>query len=197
MSCELLCARRLVALPDEAEELAAQLTARFGADILSASALVHGGRDVVARQVARLRCLRPRSVVEVGTRYAAFAALLGRIAERVVTLDLHENTKVPAVLEAAGVTNVAPIRVPSDAAKALLLDTLAFDLAFLDGSHEREAVALDFAHTRRCGVVLFHDYANPGFHGVTEFVDSLAEGTVVRDAPFAWWFAPGRTPFAL
>ncbi|MBM4036530.1 MAG: class I SAM-dependent methyltransferase, partial [Planctomycetes bacterium] len=158
--------------------------------------LAHGGREPVARQVERIRRLGPRTVVEIGTRHAAFAALLGRLAERVVTLDLHESPRVPEVLACAGARNVAPIRVADDTAKGLLLDCLDFDLAFVDGNHERDGVAFDFAHTRRCGVVLFHDYADPGFHGVTEFVDSLAEGTVLRDAPFAWWFAPGREPFA-
>ncbi|HUT37376.1 MAG TPA: hypothetical protein VNE39_28090, partial [Planctomycetota bacterium] len=99
------------------------------------------------------------------------------------------------VLECAGEANVVPLRVADNAAKAALLDQLGFDLAFLDGDHSRDGVALDFAHTRRCGVVLFHDYADPGFHGVTEFVDSLGEGTILRDVPFAWWFAPGREPF--
>ncbi len=175
----------------EVEELAARLAARFGPEVLSASALTHGPREAVARQAERIRALRPHTIVEVGTRHGAFAALLGLLAKRVFTLDLHENDKVPLVLRCAGVANVVPLRVPDNAAKAALLDCLEFDLAFLDGDHSREGVALDFAHTRRCGVVLFHDYADPGFHGVTELVDSLAEGTVVRDAPFAWWFAPG------
>jgi predicted O-methyltransferase YrrM len=196
MCCEILCARRLAALPDDLDDVTSRLRARFGEEVLSASALVHGGREVVARQVARIRRLRPRTIVEIGTRYAAFAALLGRIAERVVTLDLHEAPVVPDVLECAGATNVVPIRVADNAAKGLLLDCLDFDLAFVDGNHERAGVAFDFAHVRRCGVVLFHDYADPGFHGVTEFVDSLAEGTVLRDAPFAWWFAPRREPSA-
>jgi len=180
----------------EIESLAARLSARFAPEVLTSSALFHGGAAVVARQVERLRALRPRTIVEIGTRYGAFAALLGRLAERVFTLDLHGAAEVPDVLECAGAANVVPLLVASDAAKGLLLDALDFDLAFIDGDHTREGAALDFAHTRRCGVVLFHDYADPGFHGVTEFVDALDEGTVVRDAPFAWWFAPGVAPFA-
>ena len=179
----------------EIESLASRLAARFGDDILSASALVRGGAAVVARQAERLRGLRVRTLVEVGTRYGAFAALLGRLAETVFTLDLHKAPIVPDVLEFAGAANVVPLLVASDAAKARLLDALDFDLAFIDGDHTREGAARDFDHTRRCGVVLFHDYADPGFHGVTEFVDSLTEGTIVRDAPFAWWFAPGVVPF--
>ena len=170
------------------------LTTGFGAGILDASAVAHGGREVVARQVERLRRCRCGTIVEIGTRHGAMAALLARLADRVVTLDLHESPLVADVLACAGAANVVPLRVPSDAAKALLLDSLAFDAAFLDGDHTVEGVALDFAHTRRCGRVLFHDYADPGFHGVTEFVDSLDEGMVVLDPPFAWWFAPGVEP---
>ena len=174
----------------------ARLGARFGDEVVSASAVVHGGREVVLRQLERLRELRPRTIVEVGTRHGAMAALLARLAERVVTIDLHESPLVHDVLACAGADNVVAVRVRDNAAKAVLLDSLDFDLAFLDGDHSREGVALDFAHTRRCGRILFHDYADPGFHGVTRFVDSLAEGTLVRDAPFAWWFAasgPQRT----
>lgn len=177
------------------DTLTTRLRRRFGDDVFSASAVMHCGREVVVRQLARLEHLRPKTLVEIGTRHGAMAALLGRIAERVVTIDLHESPLVADVLACAEARNVVPIRVPSDAAKALLLDSLDFDLAFIDGDHTVDGVALDFAHTRRCGRVLFHDYADPGFHGVTEFVDALADGTVIRDAPFAWWFAPGVAPF--
>ncbi|MBM4042835.1 MAG: class I SAM-dependent methyltransferase [Planctomycetes bacterium] len=171
--------------------LASRLAAQFSHDILSASALVHGGAAVVARQAERLRTLRPRTIVEVGTRHGAFAALLSGLADTVFTLDLHQSIHARQVLDFAGAANVVPLIVADDPAKGRLLDALDFDLAFIDGDHSREGVALDFAHTRRCGIVLFHDYADPGFHGVTEFVDSLTHGTIVRDAPFAWWFAPG------
>ncbi len=176
--------------PDIAS-LASRLAARFGDDILSASALVHGGTAVVGRQAERLRALRLRTIVEIGTRHGAFAALLSRLAETVFTLDLHQSPHARKLLDFAGAANVVPLLLASDAAKCRLLDALSFDLAFIDGDHSREGAADDFAHTRRCGIVLFHDYADPGFHGVTEFVDSLSEGTIVRDAPFAWWFAPG------
>jgi hypothetical protein len=191
MSCEILCARKLVGLHDEIDELVARLVGRFGEEILSASAILHGGRAVVARQRDRLKALHPQTIVEIGTRYGAMAALLGRLATRVITLDLHEAPCVEDVLECVAARNVVPLRIACDDAKGILLDGLTFDLAFIDGCHERDAVAFDFAHTCRCGRLLFHDYADSGFHGVTEFVDSLAWGTVLRDPPFAWWFAPG------
>jgi predicted O-methyltransferase YrrM len=157
--------------------------------VLEASAAAHGGREVVARQLERLRRLRPATVVEIGTRHGVMAAVLGRLAQRVVTVDLHPSPLVPAVLACAGAANVVPVAVRSNAAKALLLDSLAFDVAFLDGDHTVAGVAFDMVHTRRCGCVVFHDYGDPGFCGVTRFVDSLRRGVVVRDAPFAWWLA--------
>jgi len=182
-------------MPLDLDDFVSRLRARFNPEILSASAAVHGGTEGVARQLERLRGYRLRTLVEVGTRFGAMAALLSRVAERVVTIDLHQAVVVAEVLEFAQARNVAPICIGSNAAKGLLLDSLSFDLAFLDGDHTAEGVAFDFAHTRRCGVVLFHDYGDPGFHGVTDFVDSLSEGAIVRDAPFAWWFAPGVEPF--
>ena len=183
-------------MTDLLDDVLTRLTARFGHEIFDASAAVHCGREVVTRQLERLRRYRLGTVIEIGTRHGVMAAVLARLAERVVTIDLHESPLVADVLACAGADNVVPVRVRSDAAKALLLDSLRFDLAFIDGDHTVEGAALDFAHTRRCGRLLLHDYADPGFHGVTDFVDGLAQGTVVRDAPFAWWFAPGVEPFA-
>ncbi len=181
--------------PPFLNSLIARLSDRFGPEVLDASAAVHCGREVVARQLARLRRYRLGTVVEIGTRHGVMAAVFARLAERVVTIDLHASPLVADVLACAGAANVLALRVRSDAAKALLLDGLDFDLAFIDGDHTVAGAALDFEHTRRCGRLLFHDYADPGFHGVTDFVDSLDEGTVICDAPFAWWFAPGVEPF--
>jgi len=180
---------------EQLDHLVASLSSRFGDEIFSASALVHGGREVVARQLERLRGYRFSTIVEIGTRHGVMAAALARVAGSVFTIDLHESPLVREVLACAGARNVVPLRVASDEAKGLLLNSLRFDAAFIDGSHERDDVAFDFEHTRRCGRLLFHDYADPGFHGVTEFVDSIAHGTVVRDIPFAWWFAPDIVPF--
>jgi hypothetical protein len=85
-----------------------------------------------------------------------------------------------------------PLAVADDREKQILVEALAFDLAFLDGDHDREAVELDFALTRKCGRVLFHDYEeipNTACPGVRDAVDALREGTVLRDQPFAWWQA--------
>ena len=170
-------------------EFIACLAGRFGEAVLRSSAAVAGGRGVVARQLERLRALEVGTLVEIGTRHGVMAALLGRFAERVITIDIDESPIVHDVLACAGADNVVPLIVHTNEAKGLLLDTLNFDLALVDGDHHYEAVAFDFAHTRRCGCVLFHDYADPRYEGVTRFVDSLAEGIVERDPPFAWWRA--------
>ncbi len=182
-------------MTDLLDDIITRLTARFGPHVLEASAAVHCGREVVARQLGRLRGYRLGTVVEIGTRHGVMAAVLARLAQRVITIDLHSSPLVADVLACAGAGNVVPIRVHSDAAKAVLLDGLDFDLAFIDGDHSVEGAAWDFLHTHQCGRLLFHDYADPGFHGVTDFVDGLPRGTIVRDAPFAWWFAPGVEPF--
>jgi tRNA A58 N-methylase Trm61 len=169
------------------DEFVGWVAARFGEEALASSAAAAGGPEVVARQLERLGAVELDTVVEIGTRHGVMAALLSRFAERVITIDISESPIVREVLACAKAGNVVPVVVHSDRDKGLLLEALDFDLAFVDGDHHLEAVAFDFAHVQRCGRVLFHDYGDPRYEGVTAFVDSLAEGCVDRDPPFAWW----------
>lgn len=176
------------------DEFIESIADRLGSEVLASSAVQAGGREVVARQLVRLRALRVDTIVEIGTRHGITAALLGRFAERVITIDIDKSPIVYDVLACAGVDNVVPLIVHNDEAKGLLLDRLNFDLAFVDGDHHYAGVAFDFAHARRCGCVVFHDYADPRYEGVTKLVDSLTDGNVERDAPFAWWRAAHVEP---
>ena len=178
-------------MADVLDDLIGKLRAEFGEDVLSSSAAVAGGPQVVARQFERVAALHPAAVVEIGTRHGIMAAVLARFAERVITLDVDASPLVRDVLACAGVRNVVPVVVDGNAAKGLLLDSLRFDLAFVDGDHRYEGVAFDFAHVRHGGRVLLHDYGDPRYEGVTRFVDELVDGVVERDAPFAWWQADG------
>ena len=176
------------------DELVGRLSSRFGSDMLTSSAAVAGGPEVVARQLERLAELQLGLVVEIGTRHGVMAAVLAQFAEWVITIDVEASPLVRDVLACAGVTNVVPLVLDGDHAKGLLLDRLRFDVAFIDGDHHYEGVAFDFAHTRHCGRILFHDYGDPRYEGVTRFVDSLEDGVVELDPPFAWWQADGLDP---
>jgi len=176
------------------DELVGRLSSRFGSDMLTSSAAVAGGPEAVARQLERLAELQPALVVEIGTRHGVMAAVLAQVAEWVITIDVEASPLVRDVLACAGVGNVASLLVDSNHAKGLLLDRLRFDLAFVDGDHHYEGVAFDFAHTRHCGRILFHDYGDPRYEGVTRFVDSLEDGVIEFDPPFAWWQADGLDP---
>jgi len=176
------------------DDLIGKLRSRFGQDVLASSATVVGGPEVVARQLERLAALRPTAVVEIGTRHGVMAAVLAHFAKLVITLDIEASPLVRDVLACAGVRNVVPVLLGGNEVKGLLLDRLRFDLAFIDGDHRYEGVAFDFAHTRHCGRVLFHDYGDLRYEGVTRFVDSLEDGVIEFDPPFAWWQADGLSP---
>jgi hypothetical protein len=78
--------------------------------------------------------------------------------------------------------------VKDDAEKAALVAGLDFDLAFVDGDHD-EGVAVDFDLVKRCGAVLFHDYAvsRKGRNAVMNLVDSLPRHEVEVIDIFAFW----------
>jgi predicted O-methyltransferase YrrM len=177
---------------EKALALLRTLEGRLGRRVLELSAAVHWGTDHFLRQLERIRAFEPRVVLEIGTHFGVSAALLRLVAPRVITIDLVGLPTAREVLETAEVSDVVPLVVADDGEKQMLLESLSFDLAFLDGDHSREGVELDFALTRKCGRVLFHDYEeipNTAFPGVRGFVDAISEGAVTRDQPFAWWMA--------
>jgi len=155
-------------------------------DLRSAVANCHNP-GLVAGMLSCVERGHPKLAVEIGTCFGFGAMMLGKVCQQVVTIDVHLDPRVQEVLAMFHVTNVAQVVVPNDAAKSILLGALDFDFAFIDGCHEQAAVALDFALTRKCRTVVFHDYwdKNPGVKSV---VDSIADGVLFKGyTPFVWW----------
>ena len=168
------------------EDLIVRLVPYVSGDVVVTSAALAGGREVVIRQMERVRALKPETIVEVGTKDSVMAALLSRVAECVITFDVQRSPLLDDVLAVADARNVAALRL-SDRQRGMVLERLEFDLAFIDGGPHHDQVASAFADTRRCGRVLFHGYGDPRREGLTRFVDSLTKGTVEHDPPFVWW----------
>ena len=144
--------------------------------------------DVRHRLARQLAGQHYGCIAEIGTWRGVSAALLAQFAEHVVTIDVCAQPQVAQVIDYLGLQErVTAIVLPDDLAKKMLLSDLVFDAAYVDGAHDFDGVALDFAYTRRCGNVLFDDCASPG---VSRLLGEIAgDGHVSTSPPFAWWRA--------
>lgn len=173
----------------------------YGTPALKRSALgLPGGAEVFERVLSGKGY---RTVLEIGTYRGASAAAMSQYCERVITFDLKrgrleslgESCDREAFWSSLGISNIELRLVANDEEKKRQIDSLAFDLAFIDGGHDAESVAFDFAITKRCGKVLFHDAddnrlrehkPNAPNH-VFEFIDALPKSEVEFIGIFALW----------
>lgn len=136
------------------------------------------------RELARLAA--GKAVLEVGSYCGRSTVCLARAAKSVTAVDTFDGrgTDLPgdtlrtflANLERYGVA--AKVRaVRGEASATLPKLPPVYDLAFVDGSHDRDSVARDADLAARLlrpgGVLVFHDYATAVNPGVTEAVDEL------------------------
>lgn len=171
------------------------ITRLHGEKMLQRSAIRIGDSEQVFRSVLAGRGIR--TALEIGTYRGCSAAAMAVHCERVVTIDLKHGQLEQrgitfdraAFWQSIGLNNIAFHAVEDDAEKALLVEGLEFDFAFIDGAHDTESVCRDFALVKHCGLVLFHDYdPRPGHDAVYHFVRSLpGHVDAVRD--FALWRA--------
>ena len=162
-----------------------------GPDIFASSSVGDGLAERLAAEGKRWRC-----ILEIGTHRAAATVVLACFAETVISIDVVRQPHVAKVLAALPYNirdRIATVIVPDNDAKVLLARHLDFDLAFVDGGHTEGQTFLDFAITRECGDVLFHDYPQCGrdARGVGMLVDRVKDGRFVCAPPFAWWKAAG------
>ena len=173
----------------------------YGTKVLRKSAMgIRAGGGVFERVLSGKGY---RTVLEIGTYRGCSTAEIAQYVERVITIDLKhgrieqngEDFDRRAFWESLGISNVELILVKDDAEKARIVNALDFDLAFIDGAHD-QTVANDFALTKRCGRVLFHDAddnrkreVKPGASNcVFEFIDTLPRNEVeFMDEIFALW----------
>ena len=168
-----------------------ELRARFGPEVTEGSSIAQ--EEVMVRLLEEIK---PRRILEIGTRHGISAALFARHAELVTTVDIEKS---PAsfrklardVWASTGVSHkikayLAPGEVgwQYNAAKAAFIASQDFDFAFIDGSHHWRDVLFDLRCVRRCGCVLFHDYKPEGgayadcdnerYQGIADVIDGLA-----------------------
>lgn len=129
---------------------------------------------------------RGKTCVEIGTLKGLTAIVLARYFERVVTIDIVDDPQKREFARVLGVHNVEFHTVRDNAEKALRIDSLDFDAAYVDGDHAHDTDS-DFALVRRGGRVLFHEHW-PAQPAVMKLAASL-QGRVKTQGKWALWTA--------
>lgn len=147
---------------------------RFGAEILRRSSVFHGlERFLREQQITGHRCF------EIGTWNGLTAVILSKFFNEVVTVDIAHNEIKHSVLRHLGISNVRCLDIDSNDEKRGIADGLEFDFAYLDGNHADDTED-DFAMTRKCGRVLFHE-AWPWQDPVWRLVHQLPRDEVMQN----------------
>lgn len=147
---------------------------RFGAEATRRSSIFHGMARFLTEQK-----VQGRLCFEIGTWNGLTAAVLSRFFDQVVTVDVAHNPARGEILDYLGITNVRCVDIRDNADKAAIARDLRFDFAYVDGDHANDTES-DFAITRRCGRVLFHE-AWPHQEPVWKLVNSLPPHQVVHN----------------
>jgi len=176
-----------------------RIKALHGAKVLKRSAIsIRGGAHVFERLLSGKGY---RTALEIGTYRGCAAAEMAQYVERVITIDLRHGKLEQmgevfdrrAFWDSLGVRNVEFHAVSGDFQKALLVEKLDFDFAFIDGAHDA-TIRKDFELVKRCGRVLFHDYdrrGDPAKDYAYDFVNTLPREQIEIMDIFAMWKAPG------
>jgi predicted O-methyltransferase YrrM len=202
-------------VPPHARPLARKLRTALGPEVTEGSSI-----DQEPEFRALLGALRPRRMIEIGTRHGVSAALFAEYAEEVVTIDIalspdsYREWTRRVWAEAGSAGKISPFLAAGttgkecNASKAAFLRGQEFDFAFIDGSHITREVIFDFECLKRCGCILFHDYKPEGgefadcpnerYPGIAAFIDSLTPQAYLigkKCSQMALWIAedhPGR-----
>jgi len=137
-----------------------------------------------------------RRAVEIGTYNGISTMILAQFFEEVVALTWEEpiadRSLKYKVWDAVGVKNIRAIELANDYEKPEAMAKLDFNFAYLDGNHLQHTDS-DFALTKHCGRVLFHEYW-PLQPPVWNLVRSLppSEVTVADYDCLAYWEASAQ-----
>ncbi len=132
--------------------------------------------------------IKPKLAVEIGTLFGVTTTLLAHYSEKVLTIDLNHQQWATYIKHYFGVEDkIVNLIVKDDEEKAEVLESQRFDFAFIDAVHTYDGVAFDFECVKKCGRVLFHDYGQERFQGVTDFINELPKDEVITRPPFALW----------
>lgn len=134
------------------------------------------------------------TILEIGTFRGVGAAFMSQFCDKMITMDLDSRGKKHKkfchyVWDTLEIDNIKLICIKDNAEKQEILKNLHFDFAFIDGAHDR-TIKQDFEWTKKCGNVLFHDYADSGTiqkNYVYDFINTLPSNELTINDVFALW----------
>jgi hypothetical protein len=128
----------------------------FGLQALRRSSIFMEFEAFLKRINAKGKCC-----LEIGTYNGLSTMILAQYFEKVVAVTVEDaitdRDLKRRIWAEVGANNIEAFEINNDADKAVLLEKIPFDFAYLDGNHE-ESTAADYALTQRCGRLLFHEY---------------------------------------
>lgn len=128
-------------------------------------------------------------VLEMGAQFGLSTIVLAQAARHVVSVDWHRGDQQAGLIDTLagywlnlkqhGVDHKVTVIADRFDSALSYLKPGCFDLVFIDGCHDEEAVQADIELAlpllRRPGTMLFHDYGRAKFPGVRKQVDRLAD----------------------
>lgn len=128
-----------------------------------------------------------KHIVEIGTCKGIGTALLVDYADKVTTFDIKCRPTCKPLWDFLGITKKIKHIVISDREELYkTVESLKFDLVFIDNGKQLKAIQTNFRISKKCGKVLFHDYSD-GWKTIKNFIDSLDESKLIKKPPFVLW----------
>lgn len=130
------------------------------------------------------------TIVEIGTCCGISSVILAGYAKKVITFDIQDNPIRFDIWKHFFINDRIKSHIVKDSAEtAKILESLKFDAAFIDGSHETEDVKLDIQMTEKCGRLIFHDFDLycRDIIRVVQWHHIVNGGRFMAIPPFAYW----------
>jgi len=132
---------------------------RFGYKVLGRTSICGEFEDLL--KGIKHRMPTPSHCLEIGTFNGISTMILAQYFDSVTAItkeDAGADRSVKyKIWDYVGAKNIVCIDINSNHEKKAVVDKVAFDFAYLDGDHAHDTLT-DFAMTKRCGRILFHEY---------------------------------------
>ena len=126
-------------------------------------------------------------IVEIGTCKGIGTSLLVDYADKVTTFDIKRRPTCKPLWNFLGITKkIKHIVIPNREKLYKAVESLDFDLVFIDNGKQLKAIQNNFRISKKCGKILFHDYSK-GWKTIANFIDNLDQSKLIKKPPFVMW----------
>ena len=128
-----------------------------------------------------------KHIVEIGTCKGIGTALLVDYADKVTTFDIKRRPTCKPLWEFLGITKkIKHMVIPNREELYKAVESLKFDLVFIDNGKQYKAIINNFRISKKCGKVLFHDYSK-NWLAIFNFINNLDQSKLIKRPPFVLW----------